>query len=201
MSKKAIISIIVIIAIIMGILTGYYIYKINNVAEPQNEETTKLSLKIEDECTEFAIALEENQNSITANSTEEKISPNAELIIKKHYKKCNHTIKEYVELPKELVNKTYAELKQEYIDWEIEQFSPTKITLYKQEEGTCNQHYIIKQENGYIVIYTIDENGNETHKQKTEIATQYLPRRRYRKITRRYKSIWKRTIKLNTRRF
>ena len=42
-------------------------------------------------------------------------------------------------------------------------------------EGFCNEHYVLKVHNGVIGIYTVDQNGNETLKQDTEIQIQYLP--------------------------
>lgn len=48
----------------------------------------------------------ENIVTLETNASEEKVSPNATLIIKKYYKKCGHTTKDYATVPEEIVNKT-----------------------------------------------------------------------------------------------
>ena len=39
----------------------------------------------------------------------------------------------------------------------------------------CGQHYILKQEDGKIVIYKLSEEGKEVLYEKTDIAIDYLP--------------------------
>ena len=106
---------------------------------------------------------------------DEKIGPNAKMIMKTLYEKCSHMKKEELEVPKELVNLTRDEIKEKYPDWEIEDFSVDKVILKKNVDGYCGEHYILKENNGYIVVYTIDENNNEKKYLSTEIAVVYLP--------------------------
>ena len=44
-------------------------------------------------------------DEVEVNSTTEKVSPNAFLIIKKEYNECGHTTEDDVEIPSEMVNK------------------------------------------------------------------------------------------------
>ena len=67
------------------------------------------------------------------------------------------------------------EIKEKYPGWEIKEFGKEQIIFYKEQEGICNEHYIIKDNNGYVSIYLIDEQGKEELKELTEIVTAYLP--------------------------
>ena len=50
------------------------------------------------------------------------------------------------------------------------------MRLYKELEGICDKHYLITVKDQNIVIYTIDNEGNKTLKEKTDILVQYLPK-------------------------
>ena len=66
-------------------------------------------------------------DEVEVNSTTEKVSPNAFLIIKKEYNECGHTTEENVEIPAEMVNKTQEEIEQMYKDFKVESFSPNEV--------------------------------------------------------------------------
>ena len=66
-------------------------------------------------------------------------------------------------------------MQKQYPDWKIEKFSSNEVVLYKEKNGYCDEHYVIREHNGVLAIYTLDENGKETWKQDTEIVTMYLP--------------------------
>ena len=66
-------------------------------------------------------------------------------------------------------------LEESNTEWQIKDFSSKEVTLFKYENGLCNEHYVLREEDGIIVVYNIDENGNEILKEKTSINTQYLP--------------------------
>ena len=59
-------------------------------------------------------------------------------------------------------------------DWRIKAFSAEQIVLEKEEEAFCNQHFKLKLIDGNVIIFIIDENGNEAEYQKTEITSEYL---------------------------
>ena len=111
-------TMMIIVAILLVISTIYSIYAIlssENEIEEENEGTeTYVSKVVEDECTE---EYENIQNATTVSSIEEKLAANALMVLKKYYRKCDHTINEYVELPQELVNMTQQEIHNEYPDW------------------------------------------------------------------------------------
>ena len=168
--NQTIMSIIAIIVIIGAIIIGVQICKPN---KEQEDIITKVSdEKIEDDCTDEYQEIQEEM--LQANSTEEKISPNCFITMKKTYNKCGHTTSEYIAIPKELVNKTKEDLKEKYAGWTIDKFSDTQIVISKKEEGECGEHYIVKDKEGKVVIYKLLEDGTEKEYEVTDISTEYI---------------------------
>ena len=169
---------IIIISIVLAICAGiatYFIVRQNKKSETIPETNTYISEKIEDECTEeYKEEQMANQNTTEVSSTEEKVAANAILILKKYYTKCDHTINEYVELPKELVNLTKEQVQEKYSDWEVIGFEKGKITLYKEFDDVCGEHFKLKIEDGKVVVYTVNNDGTETLYEKTNISSEYL---------------------------
>lgn len=173
--KKIWMIIPIILVILIGIVVGRLIYN-NNVklANKNNiiqNEINIVSEKITDDCTE---EYQEVQEEIATNSQEEKISPNCLLILKKYYDECNHTINEYVDVPQDLVNGTEEDLKKEYPYWQIEKYSSNEIILYKEFNSNCGQHFVLREDEGKITVYKINENNEEEIYEKTEISVEYL---------------------------
>ena len=132
------------LVIVMGIICGILINKLNNNFNEQLETQLKIAKE-----KEF-----ENQNTAIITSTSEiKTSPNCKFIFKTHYSECKHTTEEIVDIPETCVNATEEEIQIEYKDWKIKDFNPLGVTFFKEIEGTCDNHYIIRENNGYISIY------------------------------------------------
>ena len=168
--NKTIMTIIAIIVIIGAIIIGVQICKPN---KEQEDIITKVSdEKIEDDCTDEYQEIQEEM--LQANSTEEKISPNCFITMKKTYNKCGHRTSEYIAIPKELVNKTKEDLEEKYAGWTIDKFSDTQIVISKKEEGECGEHYIVKDKEGKVVIYKLLEDGTENEYEVTDISTEYI---------------------------
>lgn len=165
-------TIMIIIAILLIVFTIYTIYAIFSDDDIENSETnTKISEVIEDECTEEYSEQEETEN---VSSSEEKVSANAILILKKYYTKCEHTLNEYVELPQELVNMTKEEVQEQYPDWEVIGFTPEQIILYKEFDDVCGEHFKLRVEDGKVSVYIINSDGTESLYEKTDISSEYL---------------------------
>ena len=113
-------------------------------------------------------------DEVEVNSTTEKVSPNAFLIIKKEYNECGHKTEDDVEIPSEMVNKTQEEIEQMYKDFKVESFSSNEVVLYKNVNGKCGEHYTVKDENGKVVVYNTNEKGEEVLYEETSISTEYL---------------------------
>ena len=151
--KKGYVILIIIIFTILSYI-GIKIYKDKNKEDKKAFEYTKIQETI---------------------SEEEKVGPNSRLVLKTYYTKCSHTKTEQQDIPKELINLTKNELQLQYKQWKIERFSKDEIILKKNLEEYCEEHYVLRNKDGYINVYSIDENGNEKKYLSTEISTLYLP--------------------------
>ena len=158
-----------IILVVFIIIASYILFSTKE--ERIEENNIYISELVEDECTE---EYEEYQKLTIVSSVEEKLSANAILILKKYYQKCDHTINEYVELPQELVNMTKEEVQAEYAEWEVIGFEKGKLTVYKEFDDVCGEHFKLKVENGKIVVYIVNMDGSESIYEKTNISSEYL---------------------------
>ena len=168
MKKRWLIGIVIVILLAIGIIAGVYMHK-RNEAQYSNMVQNKLAE------TKGEGQQGKNNEVISTSTTEEKISPNSTITEKQYFKGCDHLIKTTKNVPENLINQTQEELQKEYSGWKIEKFSNTEIMVYQEQEGYCHQHYLVKEHNGVLGIYMINENGTETLKEDTEISTQYLP--------------------------
>ena len=166
---KIIIASIISVIIIVGIT--YIIFNQNKDEENVPESNDYISELVEDECTE---EYAEEQNTTAVTSTEEKVAASAILILKKYYAQCDHTINEYVELPQELVNMTKEEVQAHYPDWKVIGFEKGKVTLYKEFNDLCGEHFKLKIEDGKVVVYMTNKDGSESLYEKTNISSEYL---------------------------
>ena len=175
--KKSWLIILVLAIIVIGIITGVYIYNRNKKIGKNivDNEINIVSETITDECTEEYEKLEEQAKlEIETNSSEEKISPNCLITLKRYYDECQHTINEYLDIPKDLVNGTKSDLQREYPNWEIQKYSNNEIILYKEFNSNCGQNFVLRDVDGKINIYKINENNEEELYEKTEISVEYL---------------------------
>lgn len=177
--KKSWIIILILAVIVLGIIAGIAIYE-KNKQEISEKNTApniinEVSEIITDECTEEWEELQEQEVlDIEANSNEEKISPNCVLTLKRYYKECKHTINEYADMPQSLVNRTKEDLQKEYPNWEISKYSSMEIVLYKEFDSDCGQHFVLRNDEGKIAVYRINENNEEEVYERTEISVDYL---------------------------
>ncbi len=171
--NKVIVIMLSIIVVIGAMITGMLIFN-NNVEQDGSMSNIKVSEEeILDDCTDEYEELNSEQ-ILQTDSNEEKISPNCAMILKSYYLECKHTIRKYSNIPDELINKTEKELQEIYSDWNIEKFANNEIILWKEFEGECGEHYVVRDKDGQVVIYQILENGEEEEVEKTDIATDYL---------------------------
>lgn len=169
MSKFKIV-LISIFTIALIILTSAVVYQ--NI---KYDKLAKEEEKVTDECIYENNEIENDIDEIKVSETETKVSPNAELVIKKYYKECGHTTEEKRNVANDMVNKTQEEIEKLYPDYKVESFFNNKIVLIKEEEGQCDEHYIVRDENSNIMIYKILSGGKEEIYQNTGISTEYLP--------------------------
>ena len=172
--KKLWIIMLIAIALMIGTTVGLIIFYNNNgqarIAIENNIE--EISDMVTDECIDEYEIME--KVDVEANSEEEKVSPNCQMIFKRYYKDCKHTTNEYADVIQDLVNKTESDLRTMYSDWIIEKYSATQVILYKEFEGNCGQHFVLRDDDGKITVYRINVNNEEELYEKTEISVEYL---------------------------
>ena len=166
MRKGWIIGIIAILLLIAGIVLGIYVYNINNIQKNNSVNERLANTKDNNQTIE---------NAIHTVYAEERIAPNCKIVEKQYYKGCDHIIRDEKEIDENYINYTREEFAKAYKDWEIEEFDRNNIIVYKENSGYCEEHYVIREHNGVLAIYTVDENGVETLKEDTEILTMYMP--------------------------
>lgn len=179
MMRKNLIIMLGVAIIIIGVIAGIGIYSKGKKQYSENNivrnELNEISEEIIDECTEEWEQLHEQAMlEVEANSNEEKISPNCLLTLKRYYKQCCHIINEYTEIPQSLVNKTQEEVQVEYSNWEVKEYSSTNVVLYREFDSDCGQHFVLRNSDGKIIVYRINENNEEEEFQRTEISMDYL---------------------------
>ena len=108
---------------------------------------------------------------------DEKVSPNAHITRTVFYEECGHEITETEVAQSQYINLTEEEFKEkiEKEGYQLGSFSSLDIIIYKQSDGICPEHYVIGEENGFINIYKIDENGETKLYDVTNIYLEYLP--------------------------
>ena len=160
-----------IVGIILVVSSIIYIINKGNQSDINIINSTEIS---EEENDTFSNTELENE-LVETSSGSDSISPNAIIVEKRYYEECDHLIRETVDVPEELVNQGEEELQEYYVGWTIEKYSATEITVYKEFSGYCNEHYIVKENNGILSVYTQDENGVQEWLEDTQIEVKYLP--------------------------
>lgn len=172
--NKLIITMIAIVVVIGAMFTAVMIFTPKQNENVENIGTEIAEEEILDDCTdEYEGA--EYEDTIKANTQEEKTSPNCSLTTKTYYQKCGHTKSEYRNLPSDFVNLTRDEIQEKYQEYEIEDFASNAIVLYQQKEGDCGEHYLVKDKDGMVTVYQVLEDGSEEELETTGITTEYLP--------------------------
>ena len=156
--------IIITIGIILGFLIGIYLYNTNQESKNliiSEKEETKIETKKEDK---------------EVSNQEKLITPNTKIIIKTYYKDCNHIIEESATPADEWINLNEEELSKQANNFTIQKFSPEEVVLYKEENGFCNERYLLIEKNGYIEVYFLDEKGEMKFMTNiVDITTELLP--------------------------
>ena len=171
--NKVIITMICIIVVLGAIITGVLISQPKDEQQNTVTQTQIGEEEILDDCTDEYEELE-NSNMLETNSSEEKISPNSSITYKTYYKGCGHTKEEYNNMPQELINCTKSEIEEKYTEWQVEKFASNEVVLYREVDGECGEHYLVKEKEGKLVVYKILENGEAKECETAQISTDYL---------------------------
>ena len=120
--------------------------------------------------------MKSNNEAVSTSANIEKVSPNAQIVFETYYDKCGHTIISKQKVSKDDINKTEQEIKDKYSEYKVKEFSPEEIKLYKETDEICANHYVVKEQNGVIAVFSRNNDGTETLKNKTDLSTKYLPK-------------------------
>ena len=170
--KRAIIILSVLLVIIISVGTAFFIKGLDKEEEIDTKVSEVNNEIVTDECVDETSNFEEIEIE-EANSSEEKTSPNCSLTMKRYYNECGHSIEEYSNLNKELVNKTKDEIQEVYSAWNIDKFSNNEIIISRSFESQCGEHYVVRDKDGKVVIYLLSGDGTESELQETQISTEF----------------------------
>ena len=162
--------VLIVCIIIAAILFAFGAYVYNRKTEKNDEPVNIEKISQIEKVKENSVS-----NEIETSTLESKVSPNAIVNEKRYYKKCDHLIRETVDIPEELVNMSEEDVKKYYAGWNIEKYTPTEITIYKEFLGICNEHYVVKKNGDVLGIYIENDDGVEEWLEDTQIEIQYLP--------------------------
>ena len=166
---KKYIILAVILAIITGIILSIYIYKLSKVEEHIAFDVEYTQIKSENTVNSINNTIQETYSS------RNKTTPNTKIIEKQYYKECGHLIQTEEKINESLINKDETEIKSIYTGWEVQKFTPNEIIVYKEINDFCDEHYLLKEVEGEIIIFRLDKDNNEKEIiRETGIQTKYL---------------------------
>lgn len=167
MKKTIWIIIFLSLAIIIGFFIGQYLY---------NQEENKKEIENDIQKNSYNNLINNtNTLKIETSVSEEKISIKTEVIEEIYYRECDHLLKYMKKDIKNLINMTKEQLAKKYPEWEVKEFSKDKVVLYKEEADCCEEHFLIKDVDGFVTIYAMDNEEKIRELVKvTEIETKYL---------------------------
>lgn len=166
---------------VFGISLGSYLailneQPINNVNEVEENNGNDKIIPIQD----VVIRNVQEENSVDKNVIETvvdevKLSPYAKMIIEKKFTRCGHTSIETIDIPSDLINMTEEEVQAKYENWEIKSFSTKSVSLYREIVANCNDHFVLKAKDGFLVIYEDVTENDMNLKEITDIDISTLP--------------------------
>ena len=161
--RKWLVAILLILLFIFSVMAGFIVNSFMDFSKNKEESN------------QAVLAEEKTEDIIDTSSSEEIVSPNAEVILTQTYKKCGHTISSKEIAPREIVNLNKDKVQEYYDEWNIDEFSSNEIKLSRNNPGICGEHYILRESDGYISISCKNNIGEYIFKGLTDISVQYLP--------------------------
>lgn len=105
--------------LIMGVVLGVSVYNKNKTDQINTVQDKKLA--------------EENTATIYTASIEEKVSPNAKILQKVYYTGCDHLLKDTVDVPEQLINKSREDVQNYYKNGRLTVFHQEKLLFIKKK--------------------------------------------------------------------
>lgn len=160
--KKWIIVSLCIILFIISIMIGYFINSIMDFSQKK-------------EVTPPVLAQEKVEEVVDTSFSDITVSPNAEVILTENYARCGHTSVTREIVPREIVNLNQEKVQEYYEGWNIDKFTSDEIEVSRNTTGICDEHYILRESDGFISINCKNDIGEYIFKGLTDISVQYLP--------------------------
>jgi hypothetical protein len=86
-----------------------------------------------------------------------KIATDSTMVLERFYTTCGHFLTEEHPMETRYIGKTEQELAAIFPDWRLQRFTPDKVVFSIEIDSYCPDHYIVKQENGLVVIFRPDK--------------------------------------------
>ncbi|MDF2547089.1 MAG: hypothetical protein K0R93_1987 [Anaerosolibacter sp.] len=139
----------------------------NSTEESQNQNNIENPL-------ETTPNLEEDPDlNVEETVNDNLVTEDTKLVFKTYYEKSRDTLTKEEKVPIVLIGEPLKNLQEyvasNYTGWSIRGISKDFIELYRVRETLSPNHYIVKEKNGFIAIFQIDETGNSILIDQTEI--------------------------------
>ena len=161
---------------------GYYFNMDNGDNVLLSEEPKKTNLRIPDSLINPDMRQEPFNEEITEEITDETsdmtisgvITEETVLNFRTLFSLCGHSVEKSVPPTEDEINMTELQIRAKYKDWELVHFSPQIINFEREIDTHCPKHFIIGIDNGYIVIFVYNENGERIIKERTDVSVSIL---------------------------
>lgn len=158
------------LAIVIGFFVGIYMYNTEASEEQMKNDIQKI------QSNNLINTTVVNGLEIETSAIEEKISIDTEVVEEVYYTECDHLVKDIRSNKNNIINMTNEELAKKYPNWTIKEFCGDKVVLYKEEQNYCGEHFLVKDIDGFVTVYSMDnENQIKERVKITDIETAYLP--------------------------
>lgn len=160
--KKWVIVVLAVILFLVSVMAGFIVRSFINFSKGEKENNH--------------IVLAENkiENLVDTSAKDIIVSPNAEVILTETFQKCGHKRIKKEEAPREIVNLNKEKVQEYYKGWKLDEFTTNEIKLSRNNVGICDEHYIIRESDGYISVSVKNDIGEYIFKGLTDIPVQYL---------------------------
>ena len=170
--RKWVVVLLLVIVFVLSVISGFLVRSFINFSKKEERGND-------------VVLADNNENDnqvIDTSSVNATVSPNAEVTMTELFKKCGHTVVTKEIVPREIVNLDIEKVKEYYKDWNIDEFSTNEIKISRTNKGICNEHYVLRESDGFISINVKNDIGEYIFKGRTEISVQYLPEEDLRKF-------------------
>ncbi|MBR3720720.1 MAG: hypothetical protein IKN09_03160 [Clostridia bacterium] len=170
--RKWVVVLLLVIVFVLSVISGFLVRSFINFSKKEERGND-------------VVLADNNENDnqvIDTSSVNATVSPNAEVTMTELFKKCGHTVVTKEIVPREIVNLDIEKVKEYYKDWNIDEFNSNEIKISRTNSGICNEHYVLRESDGFISINVKNDIGEYIFKGRTEISVQYLPEEDLRKF-------------------